>query len=60
MHDDAIKRRDELIRRVRAVMGWPDTTKPIYTVIRAVAKGEAVAVGLDKLEEIVRRLEAAK
>lgn len=55
---DPVFRREVLVRRMCAVMGWEYKTCHVYTGIRKVAQAEAVPVGLDKLEEILRRLEA--
>jgi hypothetical protein len=53
------ERREQLVRRLCEIMGWPYKTGHVYAGIRKVALAEAVAVGLDKLEEIVRRLEVS-
>lgn len=58
MTRDAIRKRNlSLCRQLCKLMGWPQKTVHKYTAIRKFAMDEAVVVGLDKLEEIVRRLE---
>jgi hypothetical protein len=49
--------REQLVRRVCVVMGWEYHTSPVWAGLRKVALAEAVAIGLDKLEEIIIRLE---
>ncbi len=56
--DAAHARREALVRRMCAVMGWPYSTAPVFAGIRKVALAQAVPVGLDKLEEILKRLES--
>lgn len=51
-------RRDELVRQMCEVMGWEHSSSHIWTAIRKVAKAEAVAISLDKLEEVLDRLKA--
>lgn len=57
----AIRKRNlSLCRELCSLMGWKTGTVHKYTAIRKFALDEAVVIGLDKLEEIVRRLEAAQ
>lgn len=53
------KRKEILIRRLGKVMGWKFQTSPVLTVLRKVLTGEAVAIGLDKLEEVIKSLEGS-
>jgi hypothetical protein len=53
-------RREALARRLCAAMGWEYKTGPAFAGIRAVALGKAVALGVDKLEEILKRLEGGR
>jgi hypothetical protein len=55
--DARCERRESLIRRMVAVMGWEYHTSPVLTGMRKAALSEAVVVGLDKLEAILERLE---
>lgn len=56
--DTDYERRELLIRRVNAVMGWEYSTGPVWGGLRAVAQAKAVAISLDKLEFILERLES--
>jgi hypothetical protein len=56
--DANARRREELTRRLCNLMNWEYKTCHVYTAIRKAAKAEAVIVGLDKLEEIIARLDA--
>jgi hypothetical protein len=38
-------------------MNWPYHTSPVWGALRKIAMAEAVAISLDKLEEILNRLE---
>lgn len=58
LEDAAHEFREALVKRVAAVMGWPYKTSPVWAGLRKVAMAEGVVVGVDKLEEIVVRLEA--
>ncbi len=49
-------RREMLVTRACELMGWERTSGHIFGTIRAVAKAEAIAISLDKLEEILNRL----
>jgi hypothetical protein len=51
------ERAEKLIKRMCKLMGWDYKTSPLWTGIRKVAVREAVPIGLDKLEAVVRRLE---
>lgn len=56
--DDAnADRREELVSRMCAAMGWEYSKHPVWTALRKVAVAEAVAISLDKLEEVINRLE---
>lgn len=57
--DRNVARREALVQRLCAVMGWEYKTGNIWTGLRKAAKAEATVIGLDKLEEILARLEAA-
>lgn len=46
------------VDRIRKVMQWQDSVSHVYTIIRKVAKAEAVAVGVEKLEDIADELES--
>ena len=57
--DDAnVERREQLVARMCAVMGWEYKKAPVWTALRKVAVAEAVAISLDKLEEVLTKLEA--
>ena len=58
--DARCHRREELVRRTCKVMGWEYKTSPVFAGIRKIALGEAVAVSLNKLEEILKRLESMR
>lgn len=49
-------RRQRLVREMCAVMGWEYKTYPAWTGLRKVARAEATAISLDKLEEVIARL----
>lgn len=53
------ERRNQLCRRLCDLMGWQQKTGHIWGHLRKVALAEAAVIGLDKLEEIIRRLEGA-
>src|ERR1700722_4713009 len=55
--DAAVVRRESLIRRACKIMGWEYHTSPVWTGLRKIALCEAVPISLDKLEEILNRLE---
>jgi hypothetical protein len=57
--DARCQKREAVVRRVCAVMGWDYHQSPVWTGLRKVALAEAVPVGLDKLEEIMDRLDEA-
>jgi hypothetical protein len=58
MENDRHERRERLCRRACELMGWEYKVHPAYAGIRKVANGEAVAISLEKLEEVIKRLEA--
>jgi hypothetical protein len=53
-----MKRNEKLIRRACKVMGWTYHRTHVYSIMRKVGLQEAVAISLDKLEEMLNRLEA--
>jgi len=53
------RRREKVVRRACRVMGWEYKTCPVFTGIRKVAIGQAVPVGLEKLEAMLDRIEGA-
>lgn len=54
--DKRHKRRERLCREICNLMGWEYKTSPTWTSIRKIAKGEAVAISLEKLDEIIERI----
>lgn len=52
------ERRELLVIRACNVMGWQYKKSPVWAGLRKVATGEAVAISLDKFEEILEVLEA--
>ena len=48
--------REVVVRRACGVMGWDYKTSPAYTGIRQVALGNAVAVSVEKLHELLDRI----
>lgn len=59
-HEKKCERRDEVSRRLCELMGWPYGTGLVWLGLRKIALAEATAVSVDKLEEIVKRLEATR
>jgi Multiubiquitin len=55
--DANAERRDRLVRRACTLMGWKYRTGPVWGGIRKFALAEAVVISLEKLEEILDRLE---
>lgn len=55
--DRRTERREQVIRRVNELMGWEYSSCLGWGAIRKVASAEAVAVSIDKLEQIIARLE---
>ena len=55
--DKSHERREALVRRACAVMGWDYHTSPAFGAIRKVAMADAVAVGLDKLAAMLDEIE---
>ncbi len=51
------RRQTALGKRLCKLMGWTYKTCPVWTGLRKVALGEAVVIGLDKLELILEQLE---
>jgi len=56
-HDQNCERREALVRQIGAIMGWDYHQSPIYAGLRKVAIADATVIGLDKLEQIIGRLE---
>lgn len=54
------ERREALTSRACVLMGWDQKTWPIWGHLRKVAMAQAVVVGLDKFEELLNALDAAK
>lgn len=54
------KRRESAVRRACELMGWEYKTYPAYTGIRRVALAEAVAISLEKLDELLDAIAAAR
>lgn len=50
------ERRESLVRRMCAVMGWPYKAGPFWSGARQAAIGNATFISNDKLEEIIERL----
>jgi hypothetical protein len=48
---------EPLVNRICDLMGWERKNSPVFAAVRAVARREAVALGRDKLAEIIARLE---
>lgn len=55
--DRNVARREALVQRLCAVMGWEYATAVIWAGLRKVAEAEATVIGLNRLEEIVARLD---
>lgn len=55
-HDEACERRESLVRRIGKIMDWPYHQSLILTGFREVAKGNAVIISNDKLEELCKRM----
>lgn len=51
------KRREAVISRACTIMGWDYKTSPVFTGLRKVAMAEAVAISLEKLGELLDRIE---
>jgi hypothetical protein len=61
IHDnEQHKRREEAVRRACKMMGWEYKTSPVFAGIRLVAKGEAVAISLEKLNQFLDTIEGQK
>ena len=56
--DANARRREEVIRRACRVMNWEYTSAPVWAALRKVAVAEAVAVSVEKLTEMLDRLES--
>ncbi len=60
--DDEIDRRHAelraVVQRACGVMGWPLKSVPTWSSIRAIAIGKAVAISVEKLGEMLDRIEA--
>ena len=54
------ERRDNLVRRMCAVMEWPLEEKLLFLGIIKIAHVEAVPVSLEKLQEVLDKLEGFK
>ncbi len=52
--------REAAVRRACEIMGWEYHTSPVFAGIRKVALGHAVAISVEKLNELLDALEAAK
>lgn len=48
--------REAVVRRACEIMGWTYKTSPSYAGIRQVALGNAVAVSVEKLHELLDRI----
>ena len=55
--DERDDRRDVAVRRMCRIMGWQYERDLVWAALRKVAMAEAIAVSLDKLVEIMDRLE---
>ncbi len=53
------ERRQKLSRKLCKLMGWEFKNCHVYAALRKAAMAEAVVIGMDKLEEIIKRLEKA-
>ena len=58
--DDKHKIREQLIRRACVLMGWDYHTSPVWTALRKVALAEAVPISLEKLNEMLDRIEGKR
>ncbi len=50
-------RREKVVRQFCNLMGWEYKTSPVFAGIRKVALGQAVALGMDKAEELLAEIE---
>lgn len=48
--------RETVVRRACEAMGWDYKTSPVYAGIRQVALGNAVAISVEKLHELLDRI----
>lgn len=55
--DARCERREKLVHRMCEIMGWPYQQGPIWAGLRKIAMAEAVPISLEKLAEVIARLE---
>lgn len=56
--DERHERREAIVKRLCGIMGWKYEQGLVWAGLRKVAIAEAVAVSVEKLEEIADRLDA--
>lgn len=59
IEDARHKAREEAVRRACAVMGWDYHQSPVWTALRKVAMADAVAISVEKLNQLVDAIHEA-